>query len=137
MKLICDGCGFVFLKRDNDSRDDWIKEGAEDIGCRSKKPGTLVPVTPIIQLLLDNAREWHEVAKARADVIKEERRKVAEYHKMAQEAVARAAGLDRKVLEELLWAGDRMRERLPDESFHGQKWDESLEQVEDVYPRTA
>lgn len=123
MKLICETCGSLAPG----------SEGKTHAYCG----GTLRTPTETELILVKRCRALSELSEARGAVIDEERAKVAEYRRRTKEAVSGAAGIERKVLDELLWAGARMRERLPDGIFVCQRWDETLDAVDATYPRTA
>lgn len=123
MKLICETCGSLAPG----------SEGKTHAYCG----GTLREPTGTELVLVKRCRALSELSEARGAVIDEERVKVAKVTGELREALAGAAGIERKVLDGLLWAGSRMRERLPDEMFVAQSWDETLANLDAVYPRIA
>lgn len=122
MKLICETCGSLAPG----------SEGKTHAYCG----GTLRQPTETEMILVKRCRALSELSEARGAVIDEERAKVSRMRQELRNALAGALGIDRKVLDELLWAGARMRERLP-ESFVAERWDGALAEVGIVYPRTA
>lgn len=122
MKVICETCGNLAPG----------SEGKTHAYCGGK----LREPTETELVLVKRCRALWKLSEARGAVIDEERAKVSRLRSELRDALAGAAGIDREVLDELLWAGSRMREDLPD-SFVTEQWDEMLTQVDVVYPRIA